>query len=55
MNPTTRRFSRSLAEAFPRDYACAIERPAPRMRFWPYAVAALVAVAALAVKFTVGA
>lgn len=27
--PTVRRFPRSMAEAFPRDHACAIERPRP--------------------------
>lgn len=32
--PTTRRHPRSLAEAFPDERACAIERPAPR-RFDP--------------------
>lgn len=26
MNTTTKRFARSLREAFPADYACAIER-----------------------------
>ncbi len=30
MNPTTRRFSRTLADAFADERASAIERPAPR-------------------------
>ncbi|MCX8003681.1 MAG: hypothetical protein N2688_01805 [Burkholderiaceae bacterium] len=28
--PTTRRYPRTLAEAFPAERACALERPAPR-------------------------
>lgn len=28
-NTTTRRYPRSLSEAFPADRACAIERPSP--------------------------
>ena len=27
MAPTTRRYPRTLAEAFPKEYACAIEAP----------------------------
>jgi hypothetical protein len=29
--PTTRRYARSLAEAFPRDHACAVEHYRPPM------------------------
>jgi hypothetical protein len=33
--PTTRKHPRTLAEAYPRDHACAIERPPPRnVRRW---------------------
>lgn len=54
MNPTTRRYSRSLAEAFPSDYAASIERPPRRLRLLDlaaYAVAVVLAVVALAIKF----
>lgn len=29
--PTTRRYARSMAEAFPRDHACAVEHYRPPM------------------------
>lgn len=54
MNPTTRRFSRSLAEAFPADYADPIERPPRRMRFvdlLAYGVAVVLALIALAYSY----
>ena len=41
--PTVRRFPRTLAEAFPRDYACAIERP--RRRFGSFVADVIFAVA----------
>jgi hypothetical protein len=36
MNATTRKFARSLSEAFPKDHACAIEhhRSHARIEWW---------------------
>jgi hypothetical protein len=56
--PTTRRHPRTLAEAYPRDYADPIERP-PRnpLRFGELALLALAivcALVALACKFAIG-
>jgi hypothetical protein len=48
----TRRYPRSFAEAFPStpEYACALERPAPRSgRLW-LVLAALAAITLLAVR-----
>lgn len=42
--PTTRRFPRSLAEAFPRDHACAVEHYRPPMGRLPDLLRAVVCV-----------
>jgi len=48
--PTTRKHPRTLAEAFPDERACAIERPAPTFDPVPLAcVAAFVAFCILAI------
>lgn len=51
---TTRKFARTLAEAFPADYADPIERPPKRMRFVDLVVicfAVVLALLAMAYKF----
>jgi hypothetical protein len=53
MAPTTRRFPRSLAEAFPDERACAVERP--RRRTWLYEAGMCVAFAGVVLLFIVGA
>lgn len=58
MNDTTRRYPRSLAEAWPKDYADPIERPEKyRLRFRDLVlvvVAVVGSLVALSVKFAVG-
>ena len=49
-NNTTRRFARSLSEAFPAERAAAIERPAPKDHF-AEAYVIVLALIALAVWF----